>query len=168
MCAANEWSKQTEWLASTGKLPKCIYRLHSCPGFCLSTLGWIQSTVFLKSHHKYSWKQQNESRSMYMVSKHPAIELHTPRKPFQVDIISSAISQQYAALVQKHQAWSMTFRCTEWRKFEGMEQGGKSQGPGCLESFWAWKQYLSLVRGGARCQKKILFKDEWTWEGLSK
>lgn len=111
---------------------------------------------------------KNESRSMYMVSKHPAIELHTPRKPFQVDIISSAISQQYAALVQKHQAWSMTFRCTEWRRFEGMEQGGKSQGPGCLESFWAWKQYLSLVRGGARCQKKILFKDEWTWEGLSK
>lgn len=43
--------------------------------------------------------------------------------------------------------------------------GGGSQGPGCLESFWVWKQYLSLVRGGVWCQKKILFKDDRTWEG---
>lgn len=47
---------------------------------------------------------KNEPTTMYVVSKHPVIELHIQGKPFQVDIISraSAISQHCAALVQKH------------------------------------------------------------------
>lgn len=167
MCAANEWSKQTEWLPSTGKLPKCIYRLHSCPGFCLSALGWIQSTLFLKSHHKYSCKQQKWTQDHVYGQQTPwhwaAYSTKTlPSSYYFLSNFSAVCSSCPKTLSLEHDL--QMYRVKEiWGN-----GGGKSQRPGCLESFWAWKQYLSLVRGGVWCQKKILFKDEWTWEGLNK